>query len=63
MNYLAAPIAFRRAERRDFLREAIDLWMTPDFAALSKAELTARNEAVASSFFPEASRATYFFSN
>jgi len=52
-----------RALRRDFLRDAIDLWITPDFAALSKAELTARNVALASSFFPAASSATYFFSN
>jgi len=54
---------FRRALRRDFLREAMDLWMTPFFAALSKAEVTARSEALASSFLPVASMATYFFSN
>lgn len=54
---------FNRALRRDFLRLASDLWMTPLLAALSKAELTARKEAAASSFFPEASKATYFFSN
>ena len=53
----------RRVLRRDFLRDAMDLWMTPDFAALSKAELTAFKVALASSFFPAARRATYFFSN
>src|SRR6185503_20382408 len=53
--------ALRRALRRDFLRDAIDLWITPVFAALSKAELTAFNVAAASSFLPDVSSATYFF--
>src|SRR5229473_3564678 len=42
----------RCAARRDFLRLAVARWMTPDFAPLSKAELTSRYACIASSFLP-----------
>ncbi len=35
-------VAASLTDRRDFLRLALDLWMTPDFAALSNAELSLR---------------------
>ena len=45
------PLLHRRslAARRDFLRLALLLWITPDLAALSKAELILRYAAFASS--------------
>ncbi len=54
---------FNRALSRDFFRSAMDLWMTPVLAALSKAELTARSEVTASVFFPAVISMRYFFSN
>jgi hypothetical protein len=45
--------AFNRKAKRDFLRLAVALWITPDFAALSNAELSPWSALVASSFLPE----------
>ncbi len=49
--FLAAFCAFAR---RDFIRAALFLWITPDFAALSKTEAHAGVTAFTSSVFPDA---------
>src|SRR5262245_48047218 len=46
--------------KRDFLRSAVALWTTPVLAALSNAELMARNASTASVFLPALSRVRYF---
>jgi len=52
-------IAPNRTAKRDFFRLAVLAWTTPDLDALSKAELTPRNAAAASSFFPAETRPRY----
>lgn len=58
-----AAAAFWRNWRRERLREARALGMTPALAALARAEETARRAVLASSVLPAAARATYFFSS
>ena len=56
-------IAANRTLKRDFFRSAVALWTTPALAALSKAEVIARNASVASLFLPAVTRARNFFSS
>src|SRR5580698_8966361 len=54
--------AFRWAESRDFLREALLRWITLVLAALSSAELNRRYNSLVSSAFLAATAARNFFS-